>query len=286
MFTLGAAATIDASGTGRLSLTNAGAIGFTGSGARTLTLTGSQGTYPGASGDVPLNAGANNLLASIANGPGGATSLVKSGTGWWLIGGNNTYTGGTVVNGGILDCYTAAAAGTGGTNIPMPLYNTSLGAATNTVTVNSGGAITLWGNAYAPWITTQALVTLNGGTIVGEDGYQMLNAPVNFTTDSTITCRWWDKDFVVNGNVIGTGNLTINGTLPAPYPSGSYNYGAVILAGSGNTWTGQTIVTAQNAANQSQGAGHRQRRRRQPAGCRGQRDFARHRRNLGFQYHE
>ena len=116
-------------------------------------------------------------MAAIADGPGGATSLVKSGTGWWLIGGNNTYTGGTVVNGGILDCYAQAAGGTGGTNIPMPLYNTSLGAATNTVTVNAGGAIALWGNAYAPWITTQALVTLNGGMIVGEDGYEMLNAP-------------------------------------------------------------------------------------------------------------
>ena len=55
---------------------------------------------------------------------------------------------------------------------------------------------------------------------------------------------------MVNGNVTGTGNLTINGTLPAPYPSGNYNYGAVILAGSGNSWTGQTIITAWTAANQ------------------------------------
>lgn len=89
VFTLGTSGgIIDASGTGALNLTSTTAIAFTGSGARTLTLTGS-------------NTGANTLAAPIGN-SGGSTSLVKSGSGKWVLSGDNTYTGTTTINGGTL----------------------------------------------------------------------------------------------------------------------------------------------------------------------------------------
>lgn len=81
--------TIDSSGGGAVNFTNTGTMGFNGqTGARTLTLSGS-------------NTGSNTLSASIGNN-GGATALVKSGSGAWILNGSNTYTGSTTVGGGTL----------------------------------------------------------------------------------------------------------------------------------------------------------------------------------------
>jgi len=98
--------------------TNTGALAYGGTGARTFTLTGS-------------NTGANDFAPIIADGTGGATSFVKSGTGLWNLKQTavNTYTGGTTVTGGTL---TAAAT-------------TSLGAdsAGNNVVVANEGKLTV-----------------------------------------------------------------------------------------------------------------------------------------------
>ncbi|MCE9547120.1 MAG: autotransporter-associated beta strand repeat-containing protein [Planctomycetia bacterium] len=119
--------TIDASGSGALTFSNAGAMDFNGqTGTRTLTLSGSSTAL-------------NTLLASIGDNAG-ATSLVKSGAGTWNMTGANTYTGTTSVNNGtlLLNC-----THTGG-----GLY-----------TVNSGG--TLGGGGT----TTAAVTILSGGTL-------------------------------------------------------------------------------------------------------------------------
>ena len=98
-----------------LSFTGTGAIGFGGSGARTLTLTGSN----------TGNATNSNIFAPIlGDGAGGATSLVKSGAGTWVLTGANTYTGETFVSAGAL-----------------LLSSTGSLAAGSAVTVASGGAI-------------------------------------------------------------------------------------------------------------------------------------------------
>ena len=92
---------------------------------------------------------------------------------------------------------------------------------------------------------------LNGGTLLSDDGHNILNSPVNFTTGSTITTRWWDKDFTLLGNVTGTGDLNINGAFPAPYSStAQYTFGAVILAGTSNSWTGTTTINGYTGTNQ------------------------------------
>ena len=91
--------TLDASGSGALTLNNAGAVGFANSGARTLTLTGT-------------SAGANTLAASLGDN-GGPTALLKSGTGAWTLSGANSFSGGTVVSGGTLTVAASATLGTG-----------------------------------------------------------------------------------------------------------------------------------------------------------------------------
>ncbi|GAT35573.1 fibronectin-binding autotransporter adhesin [Terrimicrobium sacchariphilum] len=90
LFSVGAnGGTLDASGSGAVTFSGTSAIGYNGqSGERTLTLTGS-------------SAGDNSLSVVIGDN-GGATSLAKTGTGKWILGGVNTYTGNTVVSSGTL----------------------------------------------------------------------------------------------------------------------------------------------------------------------------------------
>jgi len=73
----------------------ANAVAFSGSGARTFTLTGS-------------STGANTFAPILGNGTGGATALVKDGAGTWSLTGINTYTGVTTIKGGKLALSAAA----------------------------------------------------------------------------------------------------------------------------------------------------------------------------------
>ncbi len=80
---------LDASGAGAVSLTSTGSVLSSGSGARTLTLAGT-------------NTGNNTFATSIVDGTNGTTSLVKSGTGTWVLTGTSGYTGGTTISAGTL----------------------------------------------------------------------------------------------------------------------------------------------------------------------------------------
>jgi autotransporter-associated beta strand protein len=79
-------ATLDQSGTGLLRFTSP----MTSSaGQKTLTLQGS-------------TIGIGRLDGAVPDSSAGATSLVKAGTGTWILAGNNTYSGGTTVSSGTL----------------------------------------------------------------------------------------------------------------------------------------------------------------------------------------
>ena len=87
-------ATILNNSSGDLYFNSTAALTYSGSGPRTLTLGGSASTFG------TQNTG--KLAASIADGPGGATSIVKTGSDVWLLTGNASYTGGTTVLSGVL----------------------------------------------------------------------------------------------------------------------------------------------------------------------------------------
>jgi len=89
-FTVGTGGgTIEAVGSGAVNFNNTGSLAYSGSGARTITLTGT-------------STATNNLSADIEDGSWGSTSLVKDGTGTWRISGDNTYTGTATVKNGLL----------------------------------------------------------------------------------------------------------------------------------------------------------------------------------------
>ena len=155
LFSIGTSGgTLDASGTGAINFTNSGSMGFNGqSGTRTLTLTGT-------------NTGNNTLSAAIGNN-GGATSLVKSGWGTWVLSGTSSYTGSTQVSVGTL--VINGSIGGSSASVATGAHLKVNGAANTAVTVSgllSGtgtvGAVSLTGGTLSPG---NSIGTLNSGSL-------------------------------------------------------------------------------------------------------------------------
>jgi autotransporter-associated beta strand protein len=198
LFSLGAnGGALDASGSVALSFTNTGAIGYNSqTGARTLTVTGS-------------NLGANTLDAAIGDEGGGSpTSLVKSGVGQWVLGGVNTYSGGTTISSGTLEMGGAGA----------------LGATTGSLTVN-GGALDLNGNNL-----TVGTLAGAGGLITNSSAATM-TLTVNSAGGSTYAGAIANTSGTVGLNVSGTGALTLSGNNTYNGPTNVIG-GTLIVSGS------------------------------------------------------
>lgn len=134
-----AGSAIEASGTGALEFTSSAATGYNAqTGTRTLTLTGAST--------------AANLMAAAIGDNSGATSLVKSGAGTWVLTGTNAYTGSTTVSGGLLRLDFA------GTGAPAAnIVNSTSGL------VMAGGALEVRGKAGGAATQTFAGLTVNAG---------------------------------------------------------------------------------------------------------------------------
>ena len=158
-FTIGYnGATIDASGTGALTLSSTSVVGFLGNFQRTLTLTGT-------------NTGDNSFSYSLNDASSGATRVVKDGPGTWMLttsatsGATNGFTGGVEINGGTLKVGRAGALNSLGVN------RVDFGPAANTKLALNGFSITLagLGSANANPIVengspTNATLTINSGS--------------------------------------------------------------------------------------------------------------------------
>ncbi|MBI5757591.1 MAG: autotransporter-associated beta strand repeat-containing protein, partial [Planctomycetales bacterium] len=139
---------------GAVSFTNTGAIGFNGqSGARTLTLSG--------------NSALAHTLAPVIGDSGGATALVKSGTGTWNISAAETYTGTTTINAGRLNVNgSTVAASAVSVNSTGTLGGT--GTVNGTVSIASGGSVA---PGTSPGILNSGNVTfVSGSTFAVEIG--------------------------------------------------------------------------------------------------------------------
>ena len=167
---------LDASGTGAIIYTSSSIIVLSGSGSRTLTLSGT-------------NTGLNSLNGVISNGAGGATSLVKSGPGTWVLGGGgvNAYTGTTTVNGGTL-VVSSGAWITSGATLSVNSTGTLAGTAganqiASPVAINGGGAIRGGVTGGTGTLNVGNTVTVaNNGTIRTE----VSRTGANTATDSKI----------------------------------------------------------------------------------------------------
>ncbi|MGD0655571.1 MAG: autotransporter-associated beta strand repeat-containing protein [Thermoguttaceae bacterium] len=207
LFTLGATGTLDGSGASGVQFTNTGSMLFTGSGTHILTLTGSWVGVSGASSTQ------NILAAAIGDGTGGATSVVKSGAGTWVLSGSNTYTGGTSVSNGSLYVGSTSA----------------LGALTNTTTIASSTTLGIWISATG-YYTIPSNIVSNGGTIFSDNGYNTLSGTITMNSSSTITAQ--NLSATVSGALSGAGGLTKAGT------------GWLYLTSTSNNWSGGTTISS------------------------------------------
>ncbi len=192
---------VDSGGTGSSGTTvrYSGGLTMSGSGARTLTFSGT-----GISGA--------EFDGVIGDGTGGATSVVKTGTGSWaIVGPNATYSGNTTINAGTLRV--------NGTNAISP---------TSTVFLASGATLSV-GNTTA---TNQTIANLQDGTGGGGTITSGFVNPVGLIVQSgsfsgTIKDQ---SNRILNFTKSTSGTLTLSGTNS--YTGATTVSGGTLVAGS------------------------------------------------------
>jgi fibronectin-binding autotransporter adhesin len=197
----GSGGTLDASGSGAVTFSNAGALGFANTpGTRTLTLAGT-------------NAGANTLNSLITDAYGVyATSLTKSGSGQWVLGGINTYTGATKIDAGTL-----ALGASGAIN------------ANSAITVAAGATFDTTAQSYtfSTAKTTTIGVGATGAGLINSAAVTFSSANLGFDFGSTST-------LLASYTVLVKSGFT--GDFNSVVATGTSVSGSFLNAGSGN-WT-------------------------------------------------
>ncbi|WP_162623566.1 autotransporter-associated beta strand repeat-containing protein, partial [Marinomonas arctica] len=168
--------------------------------------------------DATFNLGVNTNL-TISGVISGDYGITKSGSASLHLTGNNTYTGATVINAGLV------TAGT----------NTALGATESGTTVNSGGTLSFANGVNVAENLTIAGTgsSLNGALVMRSSGTATLTGAVTLSGDATVKASSSAYTLVLAG-VISDGN---NG-----YALSKTGTGTVTLSGI-NTYTGATNVS-------------------------------------------
>ncbi|SEN21035.1 fibronectin-binding autotransporter adhesin [Luteibacter sp. UNCMF331Sha3.1] len=221
LFTLSTGASvIESSGTGAIVFRNTGSAAYAGTGSRTLGLGGT---------NTDLNVMGGTIIDANAT---SITTLAKNDAGTWALTGTNTYTGNTVINGGILQL------GTGGTTGSVASANIIVAA--GTLAFDRSNAMTIAG-------------TISGGGDVRQlgSGTTILTAANTYTGGTRIDGGTLQLG---NGGAIGSilGDVVDNGVL-AFDRSDVYGFGGLIAGTGGVTQSGSgTTVLAH--ANSYKGA--------------------------------
>lgn len=189
-FTLDTGVTyIESSGTGALQFTNTGAVALLGTNAtRTIALGGT-------------NTGANMMGGTIGDNGTGKTTLAKNDSGTWILTGNNTYSGNTVINNGNL------MIGNGGTTGNAGVGNVIVDSPTSTLSLNRSDTFTFSGTLSGPGTLAQV------GT--GTSVLTSANNQIGATTISAGTLQINGGLTTPTVGMTGTSALTVNGTVQA-----------------------------------------------------------------------
>lgn len=185
--------TIESSGTGALQFTNTGPVTLTGTDTpRTIALGGT-------------NTGFNTMGGAIGDNGTGATTLAKNDSGTWVLTGNNSYSGNTVINNGNL------MIGNGGTTGNAGVGNVIVDSPTSTLSLNRSDIFTFDGTLSGPGTLAQI------GT-----GTSVLTSATNAIGATTISAGTLE---VAGGletptiGMTGSSTLAVSGTVQAAGPT-------------------------------------------------------------------
>jgi len=149
----------------------------------------------------------------------GTGSFRKSGNSALILTGQNTYSGGSIINTGEL----RSEMGTSATGAYTPFGSGSVTANTGTTLRFRAGSTT---NTY----TIANAINLNSATLAYEDGNHILSGNVAVTGTNTINGVWGGKTLTLSGVLSGAGAITHSGSS------------TMTLSGA-NTWTGNLAIT-------------------------------------------
>jgi autotransporter-associated beta strand protein len=219
------------------SLTNNGRVNLGGNSISVGSLDGNASgvVTNGTAGSTTLTVGSNNSNSTYAGtivAGTGAIALTKTGTGTLTLTGNNSYTGGSTINGGALSITTNRAIGTGAVAMSAgTLFQYSGGAATvaNNFTV-TGGTGTIQN-------TGGGLLTLSGTLTKQGSILQFYGGSYNVTGQITGNSGSFDSDLILsNADVTLSQAATYNG--PTKLMAGSS-----LTAGINNALPSSSILT-------------------------------------------
>ncbi len=208
--------TLDASGSGSISYLATGSLRSGSGGAQQLSLAGT----------------GSGTLSQIINDLSGATTLVKSGSGTWVLNSANTFSGGTTISGGTLRVSTVDnVLGTGAITVSgsSTLATASGGGArilTNAVTINASQTLSLDGG-YAN-LTLNGAISGSGPLSVGNGTSILGGTSPSFT--GTIGLNSGSDTLSVPGTLssgaismsASSQTLSVGGSLSAPSLTASY----------------------------------------------------------------
>jgi fibronectin-binding autotransporter adhesin len=179
------AGAIEASGTGALTLS--APLQFTNTGARIVTLGGTSTLA--------------NVFSGIIADNSGATTILKAGTGTWVLSGVNTYTGGTSITGGVLRLGSNNRAAGDGFAITINGGTLDVNGA-NGATATRRYDVTVSGTG----VTGQAAIWNSGAAAVNNPIYRS----VTLAGDTTIGGV---NRYDLNGGTIDGAGVTFNGGI-------------------------------------------------------------------------
>ena len=218
----GITSTLDQSGSGLLNFTHD--LVVTGTATRVLQLQGSTSGTGQFSGVICNGITANTVV-----------SLVKSGTGTWILSNANTYTG-------------ATTGSSGGLNIQN---NTALGS--GTVTISSGAALQLQsGIAVNNVLNLAGSGVNNDGALRNISGTNTYSGPINLTGAIRINADAGSL-YLTSGSIAlgantvtlgGGGNIVINSILSGSGGGLTKDGGGNVTLTASNSYTGLTIISS------------------------------------------